>query len=184
MVRFLRQKSVAMKSLQHMILQAERLQTGRSVNSKVRYVKSDNGGEYISASLEDWFSQNGILHRRTPLYSPESIDSAEPLNTTLLDMDRAMVHNLPQRLLPIHRKLWGIAIITASYTRNRTYSSACSVKRKSPLEVMTGKRPTVAHMRKVWFSRVHTHSEADTVGKLPLRAKRGFIVGYQNVLHY
>ena len=49
------------------------------VGRKVKAMRSDNGGEYIDASLETWLKEHGISHQTIPARSPQSNGVAERL---------------------------------------------------------------------------------------------------------
>lgn len=68
--------------------------------------------------------------------SPEQNGVAERINRTLVETVRSM---LVDTVLP--QKLWAEALSTAVYLHNRSPMKA--VKRKTPFESWTGKKPTV-----------------------------------------
>jgi transposase InsO family protein len=43
----------------------------RQFGKKIKQISSDNGGEYISNELNDFFLTSGVIHELTPPYSPE-----------------------------------------------------------------------------------------------------------------
>jgi transposase InsO family protein len=47
---------------------------------KIKCVRSDRGGEYFSNEFDLFYSENGIIHERTPPYSPQSNGFAERKN--------------------------------------------------------------------------------------------------------
>ena len=63
-------------------------------------VRTDNGGEYVSSELSEYFASRGIVHQKTAPYTPEQNGAAERLNRTLMDKVRPMLADagLPQRL--------------------------------------------------------------------------------------
>ena len=58
-------------------------------NNVIKSVNSDRGGEYVSNDFERYSVENGIVHFRTPPYTPKANGIAERRNRTLLDMVRA-----------------------------------------------------------------------------------------------
>jgi transposase InsO family protein len=52
---------------------------------KIKRLRSDRGGEYFSGDFSDFSVEHGIIHERTPPYSPQSYGVAERKNHTLTD---------------------------------------------------------------------------------------------------
>jgi transposase InsO family protein len=47
---------------------------------KIKRVRSDRGGEYFSNEFDLFYSENEIIHERTPPYSPQSNGFAKRKN--------------------------------------------------------------------------------------------------------
>jgi hypothetical protein len=142
------------------------LETGR----KVRIVRCDNGGEY--KGLESIFGiLYGILFEYTTAYTPWQNGVPERLNRTLVSTARAMLADA--RLPP---ELWGEAVITASYIRNRT---PIGLGGMTPEEAYSGKKPSVSHLR-AWGCVAYAHLAAEQRDgdKLAPNAVRTALVGY------
>ncbi|GJU72662.1 retrovirus-related pol polyprotein from transposon TNT 1-94 [Tanacetum coccineum] len=60
------------------------------LNKKIKVVRSDRGGEYVSPIVE-FCSQHGIRHEFTAPYSPQQNGIAERKNRTLKEMVNAML---------------------------------------------------------------------------------------------
>ena len=88
-------------------------QTGR----KIKALRSDGGGEYISAEFKTYLDDNGISQQLTVAHTPQQNGVAERMNRTLKDLMRAMMlhKSLPE-------DLWAEAISTAAHIRNRVTS--------------------------------------------------------------
>lgn len=100
-------------------------------NMKVKMIRSDGGGEYVSKEFENYLNENGIQYQRTAAYSPEQNGVAERKNRTLMDMTRCLLLDAK-----LEKKFWGEAIATANYLLNRLPSKAVS---KTPYELAFGK---------------------------------------------
>jgi transposase InsO family protein len=61
------------------------------LEKKIKHVMSDRGGEYFSNEFVLFCSENGIIHERIPLYSPQSNGVAERKNQTLIDLVNALL---------------------------------------------------------------------------------------------
>jgi hypothetical protein len=58
---------------------------------KIKHLRSDRGGEYFSNTFDTFCEVHGIVHERTPPYSPQSNGIAERKNRTLTDLVNAML---------------------------------------------------------------------------------------------
>lgn len=141
-----------------------------TTESKVKAVRSDQGGEYISTELKEYFKEKGIDHQMTTAYSPQSNGKAERLNRTLLEKTRALLSeaNLPE-------SLWGEALLTANYLRNR---SPTANSPKTPWERIFKKQPDLSNLR-TFGSEAYVHvPKKKRFGKLDDTAVKGIMVGY------
>jgi len=58
---------------------------------KIERLRSDRGGEYFPKIFDKFCEEHGIIHERTPPYSPESNGVAERKNRMLTDLVNAML---------------------------------------------------------------------------------------------
>ena len=93
---------------------------------KIKRVRSDRGGEYFSNEFNLFCEEHGIIHERTPSYSPESNGVAERKNRTITEMVNAMLETAG---LPW--EWWAEAMLTACHTLNRV---PMKNKEKTPFE--------------------------------------------------
>jgi hypothetical protein len=61
---------------------------------KIKRLRSDRGGEYFSNEFDSFCAEHGIIHERTPPYSPQSNGMAERKNHTLNDLVNAMLDTM------------------------------------------------------------------------------------------
>jgi Integrase core domain len=108
--------------------------------NKVKVFKTDNGTEFVNDGLEEFFTQNGIIHQTTVPYCPESNGKVERDMRTIKDSARTM---LQQAQLPDF--LWAEAVGTTVYVLNRTLNKQ-NVSR-TPLEQVMNKKPHLSHLR-------------------------------------
>ncbi|KAL0404285.1 UNVERIFIED_CONTAM: hypothetical protein Sradi_2069300 [Sesamum radiatum] len=66
-----------------------RLEVENQTNRKIKAIRSDRGGEYLSGEFIDYLKENGILSQWTPPGNHNSMD--ERKNQTLSDMVRSMM---------------------------------------------------------------------------------------------
>ena len=58
---------------------------------KIKRLRLDRGGEYFPKIFDEFCEEHGIIHERTPPYSPESNGVAERKNRILTDLVNAML---------------------------------------------------------------------------------------------
>lgn len=141
-------------------------ETGRSVKT----LRTDNGGEYTSKEFQGYLQTHGIRHERTIPKTPQQNGKAERMNRTLLESVRSM---LGDSKLP--KRFWAEALTTAVYLRNRSPTS--SLPETTPMEVWTGKKPDVSHLR-VFGCSAYAHIPRDERGKLDSKTRKCWMMGY------
>ena len=95
-VFFMREKSDVLKKFKE--FEAE---VTNDKGKRIKALRTDNGGEYVSKEFTEYLKMKGIRHQRTTPYSPQQNGESEHLNRTIVEMARAM---LAQAKLP--RSLW------------------------------------------------------------------------------
>ena len=110
-------------------------------DTNLKSLRTDGGGEYVSAAWKQYAQVKGFTHELTAPYSPQSNGMAERLNRTLLEKMRCLLiwSELP-------KPYWDVALLHSNWLRNRTPTSA--LKGGIPLEAWIGKQPN--------FEKIHT----------------------------
>ena len=103
----------------------------RQSGFKIKALRTDEGGEF-EGEMDLLLTEIGIEHEPTVGYSSQSNGMAECSNRTLLDMVCPMLFSSG---LPL--PLWGEAIVTACYVKNRMATRAIP-SGKTPYEMFTG----------------------------------------------
>ncbi|GJR03309.1 retrotransposon protein, putative, ty1-copia subclass [Tanacetum coccineum] len=134
---------------------------------KIKVLRSDRGGEYLSIEFFDHLKNCGIVSQLSPPRTPQLNGVAERRNRTLLDMVRSM---MCRATLPI--SFWGYALETAAHILNLVPTKKVS---KTPFEMWKGKRPSLGHI-KIWGCEVFVRREAQD--KLEARSEKCLFVGY------
>src|SRR5262249_3184776 len=133
-------------------------------------LRSDNGGEYVGREFLAYLTAKGLRAQTTTPYRPEQNGRAERMNRTLMESARSMLH---ARDLP--RSLWGEALTTAAYIRNRCPASV--LDGRTPEEAWTGSVPDISNMR-VFGCKEYVHVPKEQRGKLDPKAVSCRFVGY------
>lgn len=167
----IKQKSEALEVFKKFKAVAE-TQSGQ----KLKILRTDGGGEYTSKAFEEFCEAQGVVHEVTPPYTPQHNGLAERRNRTLLDMARSM---LKQKNMP--HEFWGEAVTTSAYILNRCPTK--SLKLKVPMEVWSGKKPSVSHLR-VFGSLCYNHIPDVKRTKLQDKSEVMVLIGYHSTGGY
>ena len=131
MIYFLRQKSDTLEATEKFLADA-------APYGKVKRLRSDNGGEFISQGFKTLLRKHAIRHETSAPYSPHQNGTVERAWRSIFSMARCLLleANLP-------KFLWTYAVMTAVYIRNRCFNSRLE---KTPYEALTGKQPNLSKM--------------------------------------
>ena len=145
-------------------------QVERSTGRKLKTLRTDNGGEYVSADFEKCLKKEGVRHELTVPKTPEKNGVDERMKRTLVEAVRSM---LADARLP-HR-FWAEAPSTAVYLRNRSPTTV--VEGKTPFEAWTGQKPNEGHLR-VFGCAAYAHVAKDERQKLNAKSRKCVLLGY------
>jgi hypothetical protein len=109
------------------------------LDRKIKRLRSDRGGEYFSNEFDSFCAEHGIIHERTPPYSPQSNGVAERKNRTLTDLVNAMLDTSG-----LSKEWWGEALLTACHVLNRVPTKN---KEITPFEEWEKKRLKLSYLR-------------------------------------
>ncbi|KAK1685584.1 hypothetical protein QYE76_046432 [Lolium multiflorum] len=109
------------------------------LDRKIKRLRSDRGGEYFSNEFDSFCAEHGIIHERTPPYSPQSNGVAERKNRTLTDLVNAMLDTSG-----LSKAWWGEAILTACHVLNRVPTKNKTI---TPFEEWERKRLKLSYLR-------------------------------------
>ncbi|GJS71285.1 integrase, catalytic region, zinc finger, CCHC-type containing protein [Tanacetum coccineum] len=84
-----------------------------SLNKTVRFVRTDNGTEFVNKALTDYYESVGITHEKIVLRTPQQNGVVERRNCTLVEAARTMLIFSKALLF-----LWAEVVATACYTQN------------------------------------------------------------------
>ena len=174
-VLFLRDKGEAFDRVTGYCAQIER-RFGRYP----RWLRFDNGREFVNSRMQEWATSKGITLELTAPYSSSQNGVAERFNRTHMELARSMLvaRNLPSFL-------WDEAVSHANYLRNRAGTRA--LDGRTPYEAWYGRKPNVSHLREFGCD-VWVLDESTGLSKLNPRAKKmvfmGFVDGSKSIRYY
>ncbi|GKA39313.1 retrovirus-related pol polyprotein from transposon TNT 1-94 [Tanacetum coccineum] len=164
-VKFLRSKdetpTVVIKFL-------KQIQVG--LNKTVRFIRTDNGTEFVNKTLYDYYESVGIFHQKTVPRTPQQNGVVERRNQTLVEAARTMLIFSKAPMF-----LWAEAVATACYTQN--HSLIHTRHDKTPYELVHNKKPDLTFFR-VFGALCYPTNDSENLGKLQPRADIGIFIGY------
>ena len=141
-------------------------------STKIKILRSDNGGEYTSHLFQDFLQNHGIIHQRSCPSTPQQNGVAERKNRHLLDMVRTLLleSSTPSRF-------WYEALSTAVYLINRLPSPI--LNHDSPHVRLFGHPPTYSNLR-TFGCVCYVLRDREPVGKFDAKSDVGVFLGYSN----
>ncbi|CAL2249791.1 unnamed protein product [Prunus armeniaca] len=164
-VYFIRNKSSALECFRKFKAMTE-LQSGY----KIKGLRSDRGGEFLSGEFNKFCEESGIQRQLTMAYSPQQNGVAERKNRTVVEMAKSMLH---EKGVPY--EFWAEAVNTAVYLLNRCPTKA--LNKITPFEAYTGRKPGIAHL-KIFGSPCHVLIPSALRHKLEENSHKCIFVGY------
>ncbi|KAK8913818.1 hypothetical protein KSP39_PZI024059 [Platanthera zijinensis] len=164
-VYFLQEKSEVFGYFQQFKAMVER-QSGH----KLKALRTDRGGEYLSNEFREYLKKTGIWHQLTTRYTPQQNGVAERKNRTIMEAARSMIN-----AMGMPDSYWAEAVATAVYLQNRSVTK--SLTGMTPYEAWSGIKPGVSHL-KVFGCVAYSHVPAKMRGKLDEKSEKCIFVGY------
>ena len=139
-------------------------------NQKIKVLRSDQGGEYISREFEEYCQNVGIQRQLTAAYSPQQNGVAERKNRVIDDMANSM---LQEKGMP--KSFWAEAVNTAVYILKRSPTKA--VPNRTPFEAWFGQKHVISHM-KIFGCICYAQVAAQKRTKFDPKSERCIFLGY------
>ncbi|KAK8934286.1 hypothetical protein KSP39_PZI015019 [Platanthera zijinensis] len=141
-------------------------QTGK----RIRYIRSDNGGEYTSNAFLQECQKSGIDHHFTVRETPQQNGVAERMNRTLVEKVRCMLSNSG-----MDRVFWAEAMDYACHLVNRLPSAA--IGKLTPMEKWSGHPARDYEHLRIFGCPAYYHVRND---KLEPRAQKAVFLGFRH----
>ena len=139
-------------------------------STKIKILRTDNGGELISKEFDNYLTQHGVVHQKTVPYTPEQNSVAERINRTLVETVRSMISDSK-----LDKSCWGEAVSTATHLRNR--SPTVVLDNKTPYEALFGTNPSLHHFR-TFGCMCYAHISKEQRCKLDPKSTKCVFMGY------
>ncbi|GJW59323.1 retrovirus-related pol polyprotein from transposon TNT 1-94 [Tanacetum coccineum] len=167
-VKFLRSKD---KTPAFVINLFKQLQVG--LNKTVKFVRTDNGTEFVNKVLTDYYESVGITHEKTVPRTPQQNGVVERRNRTIVEVVRTMLIFSKAPLF-----LWAEAVATVCYTENR--SLIHTLYNKTPYELVHEKKPDLSFLC-IFRALCYPTNDNEDLGKLKAKADIWFFVAEQSI---
>nr|GFC23908.1 retrovirus-related Pol polyprotein from transposon TNT 1-94 [Tanacetum cinerariifolium] len=137
------------------------------LGKKIKALRSNRGGEYLSQEFKDYLSENGIVQNLTSPYTPQQNGVCERRNRTLLDMVRSMFN-----LTTLSLSFWDYDLESVVRILNMVPTKKVD---KTPYEIWHGKAPNLSYL-KVWGCEAYV--KRNSTDKLQQRSVKCIFIGY------
>ncbi|GJZ01449.1 retrovirus-related pol polyprotein from transposon TNT 1-94 [Tanacetum coccineum] len=164
-VKFLRSKD---ETLEVVIKFLKQIQVG--LNKTIRYIRTDNGTEFVNKDLTAYYERVGIFHQKTVPRTPQQNDVVERRNRTLVEAARTMLIFSKASMF-----LWAEVVATACYTQNR--SLIHTLHNKTPYELVHDNKPDLTFFC-IFGALCYPTNDSEDLGKLQPIADIGIFIGY------
>ncbi|KAK8940855.1 hypothetical protein KSP39_PZI009825 [Platanthera zijinensis] len=140
------------------------------LNLKIKKLRTDNGGEFVSSEFSNFCRKHGIQRELTCAHTPQQNGVAERKIRHLTETCKCWLH-----AKSIPRSFWAEGMSCAAYVINRMPLSPINMK--SPFEMLLKEKPSVEHLR-VFGSTCYVHIPDTLRTKLDAKARKLVFVGY------
>nr|GFB30338.1 retrovirus-related Pol polyprotein from transposon TNT 1-94 [Tanacetum cinerariifolium] len=149
------------------------------LNKTVRFIRTDNGTEFVNHDLTHYYKSVDIFHQKSVPRTPQQNGVVERQNRTLVEAARTILI-FPKALI----FLWVEAVAIACYTKNRSLihtqavATVCYTKNRSivrlrhnktPYELLHGKLPDLSFLH-VFGTLCYLTNDNENLGKLHPKA--------------
>nr|GEW26028.1 integrase, catalytic region, zinc finger, CCHC-type, peptidase aspartic, catalytic [Tanacetum cinerariifolium] len=164
-VKFLRSKDETPEFVTKFLTQ---IQVG--LNKTVRYIRTNNGIEFVNQIMTEFYEIVGIFHQKSIPRTPQQNGVVERRNRTLVEAASTMLIFLKALMF-----LWAEAMATACYTQNR--SLIYTRHNKTLYELVHDKKPDLSFFR-VFSALCYPTNDSEDLRKLQATADIRIFVGY------
>jgi hypothetical protein len=142
------------------------------MDSRIKCLRSDNGGEFTSKEFMDYCSSHGIKRQFSVARTPQQNRVVERKNKTIQEMARTML--MDSKLTNI---FWTQEVHTIVHIQNRVMLR--NNTNKTPYELWKGRPTNVKHFR-FFGSKCYIKREDGRMGNFDSHVDKGILVGYSS----
>ena len=137
-------------------------------NAIVKTIRSDNGMEFISGPMKNFYGEQGIIHQTSCVDTPQQNGRVERNHRHMLNVDRALRFQADLTL-----EFWGECVLATTYLINRTPSSILGGK--TPYEILFKIKPSYV---KVFGCLCYVHNYQRQKDKFAPCSKKYMFIDY------
>src|SRR5882757_2765663 len=150
---------------------AYHVMAGRQTGKKLRYVRTDGGGEFCNELWDSYCKEFGIIHETTSAYSSQLNGVVERAHRTVIERVRVLLHDgdLPA-------SMWCEVASTVLYLKD--FIPTTRRPNTTPFEDWRGAKPDISHLRPfgcIAYAKIPTETDG---GKLAPRSVKCVLIGY------
>ncbi|GJV88320.1 integrase, catalytic region, zinc finger, CCHC-type containing protein [Tanacetum coccineum] len=142
------------------------LQIQVGLNKTVRYIRTDNGTEFVNQVMSKYYEGVGIFYQKSVPRTPQQNSVVERQNYTLVEAACTML--IFSKALMF---LWAAAVATACYTHNR--SLIHTHHNKTPYELVHDNKPDISFLRVFGAPWLSTNIAKSSSGPEPMSMTPG-----------
>ena len=161
----LKRKSEVVEKLKVWLPMAE-----RQCDARVKFLRTDNGLEFINTEVMAFLQAHGIERQRSCPRTQQQNGVAERANRTMVEKVRCMLS-----AMELPPKWWGEAFEHALWVKNRLTTKPLGGE-KTPFEALFGVKPNLEMVR-VFGCMVQYYVHDELRGKLDMKARWGMHIG-------
>eukprot|EP00268_Persea_americana_P055142 TRINITY_DN6387_c0_g1_i1.p1 TRINITY_DN6387_c0_g1~~TRINITY_DN6387_c0_g1_i1.p1 ORF type:complete len:240 (-),score=23.48 TRINITY_DN6387_c0_g1_i1:1835-2554(-) len=113
---------------------------GTQFDKKIKMLRSDSGGEYVSHKFRNFLADQGTIPQLSRLATQQENSVGERKHSHIIETTRSVIYS--SHVPPC---FWGKSVLTAVYVTNRTPSSVLSGM--SPYEKLFQIKPDLSHLK-------------------------------------
>nr|GEU67769.1 ribonuclease H-like domain-containing protein [Tanacetum cinerariifolium] len=163
--KFLRSKD---ETPEFVIKFLKQIQVG--LNKTVRYIRTNNGTEFVNQILTEYYENVSIFHQKSVSRTPQYNDVVKRRNHALVEAARTTLIFSKASMF-----LWAEAVASACYTKNQ--SLIHTRHNKIPYELVHAKKPNITFIH-VFGALCYPTNDSDDLRKLQPTTDIRIFVGY------
>lgn len=148
-----------------------KVQVENKTSFKVKTLRTDRGGEFVSQCFSEFCEAEGIQRQLTAPYTPQQNGVVERRNRSVLGTTRSLL-----KAIAVPQTMWGEGVRHAVYLLNRVPTKA--VKDITPYEAWNGRKPDLEHL-KVFGCTAHVKVPSARMTKLDDRSRPMVYLGVE-----
>ncbi|KAG6528166.1 hypothetical protein ZIOFF_010316 [Zingiber officinale] len=164
-IKFLKEKSQAFQAFKDFKVEVENY-TGL----RIKTLRTDCGGEYISNEAKKYFREHGIRHELTARFTPQQNGVSEKKNRTIVECMRCML-----KRKNLQTEFWAEAVSCTGYLINRFPTKI--LKDCTPHEAWYGRKSDIRHL-KVFGSVAYSLIPQANKNKFDDKSEKCIFIGY------